>query len=38
MICSGEYRFLPMSYSFRPTKSYHIGWSDMRGAGQDAKP
>ncbi len=33
MICSGENRFLAMSTSLDPAKSYHMGWIPVRGAG-----
>jgi hypothetical protein len=33
----GENRFLLMSNSFRPAKSYHRGWNKIRGSGQFAK-
>jgi len=29
----GEYRFLPISTSLSPVKSYHRGWIPVRGAG-----
>ena len=31
MICSDENRFLALSTSLIPAKSYHKGWSPMRG-------